>query len=72
MCAVADAVPRAAEAGPATRKTSVSDVMRRLLQPQNMLVSLPVQKSGVYLAIVNIIQGDVRNARVCVARVFVI
>lgn len=47
-----------ASATSTTRKTSVADVMRRLLQPQNMLVSLPLQKSGVYLSILNIIQGD--------------
>lgn len=47
-----------------TRKTSVSDVMRRLLQPQTMLVSLPIQKSGVYLSILNIIQGDVDASEV--------
>lgn len=49
----------ATAASSSTRKTSVSDVMRRLLQPQTMLVSLPVQKSGVYLSILNIVQGDV-------------
>jgi hypothetical protein len=40
------------------RKTSVVDVMRRLLTPQNVLVSAPT-KSGVYLSMLNIIQGDV-------------
>lgn len=41
------------------RKTSVVDVMRRLLTPQNVLVSCPLQKSGVYLSVLNVIQGDV-------------
>ena len=47
------------EAAARVRKTSVSDVMRRLIQPQNVLVSCPLQKSGVYLSMLNIIQGDV-------------
>ena len=33
--------------------------MRRLLQPQNVLVSCPLQKSGCYLSILNVIQGEV-------------
>jgi len=40
------------------RKTSVLDVMRRLLQPKNIMVSCGT-KQGVYLSILNIIQGDV-------------
>ncbi|KAM9996885.1 hypothetical protein ACTFIZ_001824 [Dictyostelium cf. discoideum] len=40
------------------RKTSVLDVMRRLLQPQNIMVSAPT-KTGKYISILNIIQGDV-------------
>ncbi len=40
------------------RKTSVVDVMRRLLTPQNILVSAPT-KSGVYLSLLNIIEGDI-------------
>ncbi|EGC38458.1 gamma tubulin [Dictyostelium purpureum] len=40
------------------RKTSVLDVMRRLLQPQNIMVSAPT-KTGKYVSIFNIIQGDV-------------
>jgi len=40
------------------RKTSVLDVMRRLLQPKNVMVSCGT-KQGVYLSILNIIQGDV-------------
>ncbi|KRZ34063.1 Tubulin gamma-1 chain [Trichinella pseudospiralis] len=45
------------------RKTSVMDVMRRLLQPENMMVSnIPLKcKNGehCYISILNIIQGDV-------------
>ena len=43
------------------RKTSVMDVMRRLLQPQNMMVSTPVdraQQQHCYISILNIIQGE--------------
>eukprot|EP01132_Coremiostelium_polycephalum_P004587 gene4587-5726_t len=40
------------------RKTSVLDVMRRLLQPQNIMVSAPT-KNGKYISILNIIQGEV-------------
>ncbi|KNC86576.1 tubulin gamma-1 chain, partial [Sphaeroforma arctica JP610] len=41
------------------RKTSVLDVMRRLLQPQNSMVSVPTQNQGCYISILNTIQGDV-------------
>lgn len=40
------------------RKTSVLDVMRRLLQPKNIMVSCGTKK-GCYLSILNIIQGDI-------------
>jgi len=40
------------------RKTTVLDVMRRLLQTKNILVSTSV-KRGSYMSILNIIQGDV-------------
>lgn len=40
------------------RKTTVLDVMRRLLQTKNILVSSSVKK-GKYISILNIIQGDV-------------
>ncbi|XP_053993226.1 tubulin gamma chain-like [Hylaeus volcanicus] len=39
------------------RKTTVSDVMRRLLQTKNIMVSVPM-KSGCYLSILNIIRGE--------------
>lgn len=41
------------------RKTTVLDVMRRLLQPKNRMVSTGQSKSSCYLALLNIIQGDV-------------
>jgi len=40
------------------RKTTVLDVMRRLLHPNNIMVSAPTKK-GKYMAILNIIQGEV-------------
>lgn len=40
------------------RKTTVLDVMRRLLQPKNIMVS-PSTRKGKYVSILNIIQGDV-------------
>lgn len=40
------------------RRTSVLDVMRRLLQVKNLMVSVGT-KNGCYLSILNIIQGDV-------------
>ncbi|XP_014253117.1 tubulin gamma-1 chain-like [Cimex lectularius] len=43
------------------RKTSVMDVMRRLLQPKNMMVSTELDRAGLhrYISILNIIQGEV-------------
>lgn len=40
------------------RKTTVLDVMRRLLQPKNRMVSINPSKSSCYLSILNIIQGE--------------
>ncbi len=40
------------------RKTTVLDVMRRLLQTKNIMVSAPTRK-GLYISILNIIQGEV-------------
>lgn len=45
------------------RKTSVLDVMRRLLQPKNIMVSTPMRK-GCYISILNIIQGEVDPTQV--------
>lgn len=44
--------------GSTVRKTTVLDVMRRLLQPKNHMVSVPTRR-GCYMSILNIIQGDV-------------
>lgn len=41
------------------RKTTVLDVMRRLLQPKNRMVSTGLSKTSCYLSILNIIQGEV-------------
>ncbi len=40
------------------RKTSVLDVMRRLLQPKNKMVSTTPSKKSCYVSILNIIQGE--------------
>jgi tubulin gamma len=40
------------------RKTTVLDVMRRLLQPKSRLVSVTPAKSSCYISILNIIQGE--------------
>jgi tubulin gamma len=47
----------------AVQKTSVHDVMRRLLQTKNIMVSAPTKK-GLYISILNIIQGDVNPSEV--------
>merc|ERR1712226_27557 len=48
------------------RKTTVLDVMRRLLQPKNMMVSASMDKkfNHCYISILNIIQGDVDPTQV--------
>ncbi|CAE1300017.1 TUBG [Acanthosepion pharaonis] len=48
------------------RKTTVFDVMRRLLQPKNMMVSTPIhrQDKHCYISILNIIQGEVDPTQV--------
>ena len=46
------------------RKTSVLDVMRRLLQPKNMMVSTDRSSEHVYVSILNIIQGEVDPTQV--------
>jgi tubulin gamma len=40
------------------RKTTVLDVMRRLLQPKNRMVSTSPNKKSCYISILNIIQGE--------------
>jgi tubulin gamma len=47
------------EQGKSVRRTTVLDVMRRLLQPKNRLVSTPFSQPSCYMSILNIIQGDV-------------
>ena len=47
----------------AVRKTSVLDVMRRLTQAKNIMVSANTRK-GCYLSLLNIIQGDVDPTQV--------
>ena len=50
------------------RKTTVLDVMRRLLQPQNMMVSTTPERNGAYghcyTSILNIIQGEVDPSQI--------
>jgi hypothetical protein len=50
------------------RKTTVLDVMRRLLQPKNIMVSEHARKrdreNSRYISILNIIQGDVDPSQV--------
>eukprot|EP00064_Thunnus_orientalis_P003155 superscaffoldBa00000250_g3164 len=52
------------------RKTTVLDVMRRLLQPKNVMVSTgrERQPSHCYIAILNIIQGEVDPTQVALSR----
>ncbi|KYN37870.1 Tubulin gamma-1 chain [Trachymyrmex septentrionalis] len=54
------------EEGASVRKTSVLDVMRRLLQPKNMMVSTALDRnaSHCYISILNIIQGEVDPTQV--------
>lgn len=49
------------EEAKSVRKTTVLDVMRRLLQPKNRMVSTgaTINKSACYISILNIIQGEV-------------
>ena len=46
------------------RKTTVLDVMRRLLQPKNRMVSTTPTKKSCYIALMNIIQGEADPAEV--------
>lgn len=47
------------EQGKNVRKTTVLDVMRRLLQPKNRMVSTTSSKSSLYISALDIIQGEV-------------
>lgn len=49
--------------GSKVRKTSVLDVMRRLLQSKNQMVSVPT-RNGMYMSLLNIIQGEVDPTQV--------
>ncbi|KAI1626362.1 tubulin gamma chain [Exophiala viscosa] len=46
------------DAAKTVRKTTVLEVMRRLLQPKNRMVSITPPKSSCYISILNIIQGE--------------
>jgi tubulin gamma len=46
------------ESAKTVRKTTVLDVMRRLLQPKNRMVSTNPNKKSCYISILNIIQGE--------------
>ena len=46
------------EATRTVRKTTVLDVMRRLLQPKNQMVSTKASKTSCYISILNIIMGE--------------
>ena len=56
------------------RKTTVLDVMRRLLQPKNMMVSAPRDRrhEHCYISILNIIQGEVDPTQVRTVDLYVI
>ncbi|KAH9906924.1 tubulin-domain-containing protein [Xylariomycetidae sp. FL2044] len=47
------------ESAKTVRKTTVLDVMRRLLQPKNRMVSTSQGKKSCYISILNVIQGEV-------------
>src|SRR3954469_23999710 len=46
------------EKAKSVRKTTVLDVMRRLLQPKNKMVSTNPTKKSCYISVLNIIQGE--------------
>lgn len=46
------------DAAKTVRKTTVLDVMRRLLQPKNQMVSTKPSKSSCYISILDIIMGE--------------
>lgn len=53
------------EASRTVRKTTVLEVMRRLLQPKNRMVSVNPGKNSCYISILNIIMGDADPTDVC-------
>ncbi len=55
------------------RKTTVLDVMRRLLQPKNVMVTTAARDRNIthcYVSILNIIQGDVDPSEVFLLSIF--
>ena len=62
------ALPHAADDGVAVRRTSVLEVMRRLLQSKNLMVSTATRGVSAsecrYLSILNVIMGDVDPSQV--------
>lgn len=53
------------DAAKTVRKTTVLDVMRRLLQPKNQMVSTKPSKDSCYISILNIIMGEADPTDVC-------
>lgn len=53
------------EAAKTVRKTTVLDVMRRLLQPKNQMIEAKTTKSSCYISILNIIMGEADPTDVC-------
>ena len=50
--------PQHSEVPSGRTKTTVLDVMRRLTQPKNIMVSANTRGSGCYISMLNILQGD--------------
>lgn len=51
--------PESVESARGSRKTSVYDVLRRLLQPKNLVASLSPSKKSSYLSLWGMVRGDV-------------
>lgn len=54
------------EASKTVRRTTVLEVMRRLLQPKNRMVSTNPGKNSCYISILNIIMGEADPTDVCI------
>jgi hypothetical protein len=52
------------------RKTTVLDVMRRLLQPKNRMVSASPSKNSCYISILNIIMGEADPTDVSIPKLY--
>ncbi|KJA23120.1 hypothetical protein HYPSUDRAFT_138071 [Hypholoma sublateritium FD-334 SS-4] len=63
--------PDQADEAKAVRRTTLLDVVRRLLQPRNRLIYAPLRKTSVYISNLNIIQGDVdaQEVQQCLIRI---